>query len=97
MPPFLLPLGEAVRLTAYSLRRKLPSVADRLQLGEERRSEIGDWRDEVRYSAARLETSASTRRVCLAALATATRMGQMQDEMRLLGRQQTHASSSKQC
>ena len=88
LAPLGLPLEEARRFTTYSLRRKLPSVSDRLQLPPERRAEIGDWLDVlpdgaggwkpprepmfVRYSAARLETSASTRRVCLAALWSAT-------------------------
>ena len=86
--PLCLPLEDARQYTTYSLRRKLPSVADRLQLPPERRAEIGDWLDVlpdgtggwkaprepmfVRYSAARLETSASTRRVCLHAMAHAT-------------------------
>ena len=45
LAPLGLPLEEARRLTTYSLRRKLPSVADRLQLPPKRRAEIGDWMD----------------------------------------------------
>ena len=80
-PPANLTATEALQVTSYSLRRKLASVADRLGLSIQRRSELGDWKQDViedgarvrraaepmavRYSAARLETTASTRRLCL--------------------------------
>ena len=80
-PPAKLTTTEALQVTSYSLRRKLASVADRLGLSIQRRSELGDWKQDViedgarirraaepmavRYSAARLETTASTRRLCL--------------------------------
>ena len=83
-PPLSLDLEAARRLTSYSLRRKLPTVADRLRLPRERRAELGDWKDEVslgtkedkplrepmavRYSGARLRNSAETRMVCVLAI-----------------------------
>ena len=96
LAPLSLPLEEARRFTTYSLRRRFPSVPDRLQLPPERRAEIGDrvdvlpdgaagWKAPreprcVRYSAARLEASASTQRVCLAALWSAHDTGYVGDE-----------------
>ena len=83
-PPLELPLEEARTITTYSLRRKMASLADRLSFPLERKAELGGWRDRipdgrggfcalkepmaVRYSAARLETSAGTRRLCLQAM-----------------------------
>ena len=83
-PPLSLNPEDARKLTSYSLRRKLPSVADRLRLPLERRAELGDWKDEVslggpgpgpvrepmavRYSDARLHSSVETRMVCVMAL-----------------------------
>jgi len=71
-------------ITTYSLRRKLPTVADRLRLPMEARDELGNWQESigtaegarrkarepmaVRYSEAKLESAAQTRRVCLLAL-----------------------------
>ena len=83
-PPLAFPWDEAVRVTSYSLRRKLPSMADRLGFPMEARAALGDWRDpvlaeggaapqprepmSVRYSAARLESSVRARLVCMASL-----------------------------
>ncbi|CAK0797313.1 unnamed protein product, partial [Prorocentrum cordatum] len=95
-PPLQLARSEVRSITTYSLRRKLASIADRIQLPLERRAELGDWRDRVadgqggwkatrepmcvRYSAARLETSAMSRRVCLHALHEAHCAGATDDE-----------------
>ena len=83
-PPLALSWEEAARVTSYSLRRKLPSTADRLRLPMETRAALGDWRDpiitdrgaapqprepmSVLYSAARLESSVRARLECLASL-----------------------------
>ena len=95
-PPLALCLEEAQKITTYSLRRKLASIADRIQMPLERRAELGDWRDKlpdgrggwqavkepmcVRYSAARLETSAVARRFCLQALHAAQEADIEEDE-----------------
>ena len=71
-----------MRVSTYSLRRFLPTVADRLRIPLDRRHDLGDWCDTpldgaapvrhapmaVRYSDARLESSADSRRVCHLAL-----------------------------
>ncbi|CAK0889629.1 unnamed protein product [Prorocentrum cordatum] len=81
---FLIPDMQARGVTTYSLRRKLPTAADRLALPMLDRSALGDWADvvvagegqkqracrepvAVRYSDARLESSAQVRRIILAA------------------------------
>ena len=95
-PPLSLTDAEVRSITSYSLRRKLASVADRLMLPLERKSELGDWRGPVsdgaggwrsvrepmcvRYSAARLETSATSRRVCLQAMHEVLAGGSVDDE-----------------
>ena len=95
-PPLELAPDEAKDLSTYSLRRKLASVADRVQLPFERRAELGDWRDRVsdgkggwvsakepmcvRYSATRLETPAMARRVCLQAMYEVSSAGGTNDE-----------------
>jgi hypothetical protein len=78
------PMCNDVHLSTYSLRRMLPSVADALNLAMPERSALGNWVDSsdqtssksepmaVRYSAARLTSSAAVRRLCLAALYHAT-------------------------
>ena len=83
-PPLALSPSDASKLTSYSLRRKLPTVADRLRLDMAKKAELGDWKETpagskghhrrasepmaVRYSAAKLESAAQTRRLCLLAL-----------------------------
>ena len=71
-----------MRVSTYSLRRFFPTVADRLRIPVDRRHDLGDWCDTpldgavpvrhapmaVRYSDARLESSADSRRVCHLAL-----------------------------
>ena len=73
---------DAMRVSTYSLRRFFPTVADRLRIPVYRRHDLGDWCDTpldgavpvrhapmaVRYSDARLESSADSRRVCHLAL-----------------------------
>ena len=82
--PLSMTLADAREITTYSLRRKMPTVADRLRLSMEMREELGNWRENinagdgahkkarepmaVRYSAAKLESSAQTRRMCLLAI-----------------------------
>jgi hypothetical protein len=84
MEPLALSLAEARDFTTYSLRRKMPTIADRLRLPMCMRAELGNWQEAVdvgsadhkrvrepmavRYSAARLESAAQTRRVCLTAM-----------------------------
>ena len=99
MPPLSVTPEQAKDITTYSLRRKLASVADRLGMPIERRAELGDWRDPilgadgrksqvkepmcVRYSDARLETSACTRRTCLMAIAkVAGKQGAADEDLR---------------
>ena len=83
-PPLAMSMEDARRITSYSLRRKLPTVADRLGLPLGKRAELGDWKDvvavgamqrrpapepmAVRYSAARLVSSARTRAQCMHAM-----------------------------
>ena len=90
-PPLSLGEEAARELTSYSLRRKLPTVADRLRLPQERRAELGDWKDEVDlgssgakparepmavwYSDARLRSAAETRLLCVWAVEDAARGG----------------------
>ena len=86
-PPAAFSAEEAASVTTYSLRPKLASVADRLGLSIQRRSELGRcvsrWAPHseaaepmaVRYSAARLETAASTRRLCLFATSGSASIG----------------------
>ena len=93
-PPLSLRPEDAMRVSTYSLRRFLPTVADRLRVPVDRRHDLGDWCDTpldgaapvrhapmaVRYSDARLETSADTRRVCHLALHVARRAKYEEDE-----------------
>ena len=88
-PPLSFTHDEARQISTYSLRRKLPTLADRLNLSMQHRAELGDWSDPVaageerrplpaepmavRYSAARLGSSVRTREVCLAVLHLLTR------------------------
>jgi hypothetical protein len=75
MPPLSLALEECLKISTYALRRFLPTTADRLRIPLDRRSDLGDWEGgrkkepmAVRYSDARLESAAETRRVCLEAV-----------------------------
>ena len=70
-------MEDARRITSYSLRKELPTEADRLDLPQVERAELGDWKDvvavgamqswptpepmAVRYSAARLVSAAHTK------------------------------------
>jgi hypothetical protein len=73
-----------MKLTSYSARRFLPSVADGISLSIEQRNTLGNWVDKVsssssdkqsrepmavRYSQHRLHAAAEVKRLCLAALA----------------------------
>ena len=78
----LLGSSSSDKVTGYTLRRWLPSVAHGLQLPLERRRDLGNWCDvvtgdtsqrvsepmSVRYSEARLEATAQVKRLCLAAV-----------------------------
>jgi len=93
--PLSLILADARDVTSCSLRRKLPTAADCLRLDMEKRDELGDWRETpriggetqrrakepmaVRYSAAKLESAAQTRRVCLLAMSR-VEPGQMEED-----------------
>eukprot|EP00974_Lingulodinium_polyedra_P105762 10237687-Lingulodinium_polyedra.AAC.1 len=44
-PPLSLTFEQARAVSTYSLRRKLPSAADRLALPMSERSALGDWAD----------------------------------------------------
>jgi len=82
--PMELSFADAKEYASYSLRRKMPTVADRLRLSMEMRDELGNWREAidqqgskqrkasepmaVRYSEAKLESAAQTRRLCLLAM-----------------------------
>ena len=101
-----LPLEEAARLTTYSLRRKLPSAADRFQLVGERRSEIGDWRDEVGTSAGARKPKKEPMQLGVRPLPPHAECASQhllrrfvwaRCKMRLSGGSATRASFSKQC
>lgn len=76
----VLDTATVLQVSTYSLRRKLPSVADRIGLAWEEREALGSWQSSnsasrqrgmpmaVRYSAARLQSECNARKVCLAAL-----------------------------
>jgi len=72
----------AAKMSSYSLRRALPSIADAAGLSEFQRSSLGNWRDgcklkeplAVRYSSARLDTSNLTKQMCLAIAAAASQV-----------------------
>ena len=75
LPPLCLALEDCLKISTYALRRFLPTTADRLRIPLDRRSDLGDWEGgrkkepmAVRYSDARLESAAETRRVCLEAV-----------------------------
>ena len=94
-PPLAFTAEQARKLTSYSLRRKLPSVADRAGFPQERRAQLGDWRDPiggglgaarqghepmaVRYSAARLASSVRARLACLVVMNGALKAGPQQE------------------
>jgi hypothetical protein len=77
------PSETVMKLTSYSARRFLPSVADGISLSLEQRNTLGNWVDKVsggsekqsrepmvvRYSQNRLHSAADVKRLCLAALA----------------------------
>ena len=70
----------AAKMSSYSLRRALPSIADAAGLSEFQRNSLGNWRDgcklkeplAVRYSSARLDSSNLTKQMCLAIAAAAS-------------------------
>lgn len=80
---WLLQETEDERVTGYTFRRFLPTVADALQFPIEKRQCLGNWVDTVadksghrtkepmavRYSQVRLENTAQLKRVCVAAVA----------------------------
>ena len=74
LPPLALSEDESDQYSTYSFRRFLPSVADSLNLSDTEKNCLGNWQDgqklplNVRYSAVRLESAASVRRLCLAAI-----------------------------
>ena len=93
-PPLCASEHDAAQITTYSLRRTIPSVSDRLRLPVERRAELGNWVDKVgggderrvrepmavRYSDARLESSATTRRLLLLSIHKVSRSKPLDDE-----------------
>ena len=82
MASWLLSDTQGDKITGYTFRRFLPTVADALQFSVEKRQCLGNWVDavtdqtgrpikepmSVRYSQARLENTAQVKRVCLAAV-----------------------------
>ena len=82
MASWLLPDAQDDKVTGYTFRRFLPTVADALQFSVEKRQCLGNWVDAVtdqtgrpskepmavRYSQARLENTAQIKRVCVAAV-----------------------------
>jgi len=66
---------QSVEMSTYSLRRFFPSLADGLGLSPEERDRLGDWTAagssepmRIRYSEAKLQSQARTRRLILSAV-----------------------------
>ena len=99
--PLALCAADARKVSSYSLRRKLPTIADALRLPIECRQELGDWREHVqpdgaqrkravepmsvRYSSAKHASASQTRRLCLLALSRLTSDQDEDEALRRLG------------